>query len=76
MAFPGPDNPVQALLTQRPNAFRFRMGNQKDGPGKMYTSPINLSCCRGGAMPYPQGASMSWKAAGALAKVARRPVAR
>ena len=26
-----PDNPVEALLTQRPDAFRFRLGNQKEG---------------------------------------------
>ena len=28
-----PDNPVAALLTQRPNAFRYRLGNQTDGDG-------------------------------------------
>ncbi|MBE7385866.1 MAG: CRISPR-associated protein Cmr3 [Leptolyngbya sp. SIO1E4] len=29
-----PDNPVKALLTQRPSAFRFRLGNQQDSSGQ------------------------------------------
>jgi CRISPR-associated protein Cmr3 len=50
-----PDNPVQALLTQRPNAFRFRMGNQKDGAGEDVHQPNQPKLLSRGRYAVPAG---------------------
>ncbi|MEB3212046.1 MAG: hypothetical protein VKL39_11855 [Leptolyngbyaceae bacterium] len=50
-----PDNPVEALLTQRPSPFRFRLGNQQDEQKQDVHNPSQPKLLSRGRYAVPAG---------------------
>jgi CRISPR-associated protein Cmr3 len=50
-----PDNPVDALLTQRPRTFRFRLGNRQDEAGQDQHQPGQPKLLSRGRYAVPAG---------------------